>query len=156
MAGAEIDLREGLENLAAPVASFQIPGACPYRAGPAMLMWHRWHGPWAKAAMRRRELIAAFGGALILPWAARAQQPELVRHVSVFLAQGAEDDPEYEGRVAALVDGLRGLGWVEGRNLKSQSIAFSRARPKSANASGKCPPRTRSWSSPAEAPPHRF
>jgi len=79
--------------------------------------------------MRRRELIAALGVALTLPWAARAQQPGPLRRVSIFLAQGSEDDPEYEGRVAALVDALRGLGWVDGRNLK---LSVHRVQPSTA------------------------
>ena len=36
--------------------------------------------------MRRRELIAALGGVLILPWTARAQQAG-VRRVGIFFAQ---------------------------------------------------------------------
>lgn len=77
--------------------------------------------------MRRRELIAALGVAVALPWAALAQQP--VRRVGMFLAQGAEDDPEYEGRIVALVEALRGLGWVEGRNLK---LSVHRVQPSTA------------------------
>ena len=68
--------------------------------------------------MRRREFIAAFGLVLALPWAARAQQPAPVRRVGMLLAQGVEDDPEYEGRVSAMAEALRGLGWIDGRNLK--------------------------------------
>lgn len=79
--------------------------------------------------MRRRELVASLGMALILPSATRAQQAEAIRRVSVFLAQGSDDDPEYEGRLAALVDALRGLGWVEGRNLK---LSIYRTQPTTA------------------------
>src|SRR4051812_41869594 len=68
--------------------------------------------------MKRRELVAALGMALVLPWEVRAQQQGAIRRVGMLLAQGSEDDPEYEGRVAALVETLRGLGWVDGRNLK--------------------------------------
>jgi putative ABC transport system substrate-binding protein len=68
--------------------------------------------------MRRRELIAALGGALTLSWAARAQQSGPVRRVGMLLAQAVDDDPEYEGRVSAIVEGLRGLGWIDGQNLK--------------------------------------
>src|SRR5207253_8908276 len=79
--------------------------------------------------MRRRALIAALGMALAVPWTVRAQQPGPIRRVGIFLAQGSEDDPEYEGRVAALVDALRGLGWVEGRNLK---LSIYRVQPSTA------------------------
>ena len=67
--------------------------------------------------MRRRELIAALGVALTLPWAARAQQPRQVRRVGILFAQ-ATADFEYEGRISAIVDALRGFGWSEGSNLK--------------------------------------
>src|SRR6185295_5511263 len=79
--------------------------------------------------MRRRELLAALGFALTLPRTARAQQPGAVRRVGIFLAQASEDDPEYEGRVAALLDALRGLGWIEGRNLK---LSIHRVKPSTA------------------------
>src|SRR5262245_55849383 len=68
--------------------------------------------------MRRRDLIAALGVALVFPCAVRAQQPGPVRRVGMLLAQAIDDDPEYEGRVSAVVEGLRGLGWIDGRNLK--------------------------------------
>src|ERR1700754_2010089 len=75
--------------------------------------------------MRRRELIAALGGALTLSWAARAQSSP-VRRVGMLLAQAVDDDPEYEGRVSAIVEGLRSLGWIDGRNLK---LSIVRAQP---------------------------
>ena len=68
--------------------------------------------------MRRRELIAALGGALILPWIAHAQQPGPVRRVGIFFAQATADDFEYEARIAAIIEALRGFGWSEGSNLK--------------------------------------
>src|SRR3954471_24500093 len=86
-----------------------------------------WHG-FEAGRMRRRQLIAALGGALVLPWTARAQQPGSVRRVGVLLAQ-ATDDFEYEGRLAALSEALRGLGWVDGGNLK---MGIYRAQPSTA------------------------
>jgi putative tryptophan/tyrosine transport system substrate-binding protein len=76
--------------------------------------------------MRRRELIAALGLALAIPWPVRAQQPAPVRRVGMLVAQAIEDDFEYEGRVSALVESLRDLGWVDGRNLK---LSVYRAKP---------------------------
>jgi putative ABC transport system substrate-binding protein len=67
--------------------------------------------------MRRRELIAALGLALIAP-GLRAQQAGPVRRVAIFFAQATEDDFEYQGRIAALTAALRELGWREGDNLK--------------------------------------
>jgi putative ABC transport system substrate-binding protein len=68
--------------------------------------------------MRRREFITFLGGAAAAwPLAAHAQQPERMRRVGVlmFLAQ---DDPESKPRIAAFVDGLRQLGWTDGRNIR--------------------------------------
>src|SRR5258707_8955002 len=79
--------------------------------------------------MRRRELVATLCMALVLPWEVRAQQQGVIRRVGMFLAQGSDDDPEYEGRVAALVEALRGLGWVDGRNLK---LSIHRVQPTTA------------------------
>jgi hypothetical protein len=68
--------------------------------------------------MRRREFIALLGGAMAgWPLAAHAQQPERVRRVGVFFP-GAADDTEYQARNAAFLQGLRELGWTDGRNVR--------------------------------------
>jgi putative ABC transport system substrate-binding protein len=60
--------------------------------------------------LRRRGFIARLGGAAVWPLAARAQQG--VRHVGVLTRQ-------MSGPLPRIVrDGLQGLGWVEGRNLR--------------------------------------
>jgi putative ABC transport system substrate-binding protein len=65
----------------------------------------------------RRELMAALGGAAAAwPLAARAQQGERVRRIGVLM--GTANDAEGQARVKALQQGLRDLGWVEGRNLR--------------------------------------
>jgi putative ABC transport system substrate-binding protein len=64
--------------------------------------------------MKRRELIAALGGAVAWPLAARAQQPEQMRRIGVLMG-GAENDPDRRAFVAAFRDGLQKLGWTEGR-----------------------------------------
>ncbi len=56
------------------------------------------------------------GAAAAWPLAGRAQS-ELVRRVGV-LTGLAEDDPATKARLAAFRDGLKALGWVEGRNLR--------------------------------------
>jgi len=66
--------------------------------------------------MRRREFISLLGAAALAgPLAAHAQQP--VRRIGVLMAF-ATDDPEEQVRLAAFVEGLRQLGWTDGRNVK--------------------------------------
>jgi len=65
----------------------------------------------------RRELLAALGGAVAWPLAARAQQPERVRRIGV-LMNLAPDDREGQSRLAAFQEGLQQLGWIEGRNVR--------------------------------------
>jgi putative ABC transport system substrate-binding protein len=68
--------------------------------------------------MRRREFITLLGGAAAAwPRVARAQQDGRVRRIAVFMDL-AEDDAEGQTRVAAFRNGLRDLGWVEGRNVR--------------------------------------
>jgi putative tryptophan/tyrosine transport system substrate-binding protein len=63
--------------------------------------------------MRRREFIALLGGAATWPVAARAQQAGKLATIG-FL--GANPSIE-SSRVAAFVQRLRELGWIDGRNL---------------------------------------
>jgi putative ABC transport system substrate-binding protein len=63
--------------------------------------------------MRRREFIAVLGGAAAWPMAARAQQPGKLPTIG-FL--GANPSIESQ-RVAAFVQRLRELAWIDGRNL---------------------------------------
>jgi putative ABC transport system substrate-binding protein len=68
--------------------------------------------------MRRREFITLLGGAAAAwPFAARAQQPGLVRRIGVLLALAA-DDPQSAARIAAFLQGLQQLGWSDGRNVQ--------------------------------------
>jgi putative ABC transport system substrate-binding protein len=68
--------------------------------------------------MRRREFITLLGGAALgWPLAARAQQPERMRRIGILMAQAA-DDPDGQARVAAFLQALRELGWIEGRNIR--------------------------------------
>ena len=61
--------------------------------------------------MRRREFIGLVGGVAAWPFAARAQQPRKVARIGYLAASNRV--PWIDG----LVDGLRDLGYVEGRNL---------------------------------------
>jgi putative ABC transport system substrate-binding protein len=67
--------------------------------------------------MRRREVITLLGGAAAWPLAARAQQSDRMRRVSVLLGL-SEKDPETNSRLKAFRLGMRDLGWVEGRNVQ--------------------------------------
>ena len=67
--------------------------------------------------MKRREFITLLGGAAAWPLAARAQQRERVRRIGVFMP-GVADDPEYQARNAAFLQGLGELGWIVGRNVR--------------------------------------
>jgi putative ABC transport system substrate-binding protein len=66
--------------------------------------------------MRRREFIAGLGGAVAWPVVGRAQQAGARR--LGHLSGRAENDPTERGRIAALTEALRDLGWTEGRNLQ--------------------------------------
>jgi putative tryptophan/tyrosine transport system substrate-binding protein len=68
--------------------------------------------------MKRRNFITLLGGAAAAwPLAARAQQRERMRRIGVFMP-GVADDPEYEARNAAFLQGLGELGWTVGRNVR--------------------------------------
>ena len=68
--------------------------------------------------MKRREFITLAGVAAIAgPLAARAQQPERVRRIGVLMSLAA-DDREGQARIDAFVEGLRELGWINGRNVQ--------------------------------------
>jgi hypothetical protein len=69
-------------------------------------------------SIARRKLLAAVAGAAAWPLAARAQQAAVpVRRVGVLLS-APETDSEGQARTGALRQGLKELGWSEGRNLK--------------------------------------
>ena len=66
--------------------------------------------------IRRREFITLLGSSAAWPVAARAQHAERMRRIGM-LATYQQDDREGQARVAAFLDTLRKLGWVEGRNF---------------------------------------
>jgi len=68
--------------------------------------------------MRRRELLILLGGAgATWPLVVRAQQTEKLRRIGVLMAH-TENDPEFKDYLDAFRQGLRKLGWVEGRNIQ--------------------------------------
>jgi len=68
--------------------------------------------------MRRREFITLLGGvAASWPLKVWAQQPEQIRRIGVLINRAA-DDPDGQARVAAFQQGLKQLGWSDGRNVR--------------------------------------
>jgi putative tryptophan/tyrosine transport system substrate-binding protein len=66
----------------------------------------------------RRKFLATLGGAAAAwPLAARAQQDGRLRRVGV-LDSLTPDDPVGQARNAAFLQGLRQLGWIDGRNVQ--------------------------------------
>lgn len=68
--------------------------------------------------MQRREFIELIGGAVVLhPAAAWAQQLQRTRRIGVLMPLAA-DDPVARARIAAFVQGLKELGWIDGGNVR--------------------------------------
>src|SRR5215831_5549308 len=67
--------------------------------------------------MNRRTFITLLGGAAAWPPVAGAQQGERMRRIGV-LMNGTATETVPQSYVAEFVQGLRQLGWIEGRNLR--------------------------------------
>jgi putative ABC transport system substrate-binding protein len=68
--------------------------------------------------VRRRDFITLIGGvAAGWPLATRAQQPQRVRRIGVFMP-GVADDLEFQAFNAAFLRRLGELGWIVGRNVR--------------------------------------
>ena len=67
--------------------------------------------------MKRRTFIAGLGAAA-WPLAARAQQGDRVRRIGVLMSPD-ENDPLTKAYVSAFTQALADLGWVDGRNLRT-------------------------------------
>src|SRR5262245_58935240 len=73
---------------------------------------------WRHSAVKRREFISLLGGSTVAwPLAARSQQPDRVRRISVLMAF-AESDPGAQSWVAAFREELGKLRGTEGRNIE--------------------------------------
>jgi len=69
--------------------------------------------------LTRYQFVTLLGGmALALPLTARAQQGDRVRRIGVLLP-GVENDPGAKAELSALKQGLAELGWIDGRNLRT-------------------------------------
>src|SRR5262249_26064927 len=67
----------------------------------------------------RREFITLLGGTAAWPLAARAQQSERMRRIGILLSL-AESDPEGKAQLSGFTQALAGLGWIDGRNLRTE------------------------------------
>jgi putative ABC transport system substrate-binding protein len=65
--------------------------------------------------VNRRDFISLLGGAAAWPRAARAQQGERTRRIAIIMPATA-DDPVWQARLGAFLQGLALLGWTIGRN----------------------------------------
>jgi putative tryptophan/tyrosine transport system substrate-binding protein len=77
--------------------------------------------------MKRREFIAALGGAAAWPLTAAAQQAARTPRVAVLIAN-EETDRESQARLSGLTQGLERLGWKDGRNIQVD-YRFAEGRP---------------------------
>jgi putative ABC transport system substrate-binding protein len=69
--------------------------------------------------MQRREFITLLGGAAVAwPLSAHAQPGERVRRLAVLMAL-PETDPEAKALLSEFTQGLAGLGWADGRNMRT-------------------------------------
>jgi putative ABC transport system substrate-binding protein len=67
--------------------------------------------------LNRRGIIGLLSSAAAWPLTARGQQPERLRRIGVLMNLTA-DDPQSPVRIAAFLQGLQELGWVDGRNMR--------------------------------------
>src|SRR5215831_11388921 len=67
--------------------------------------------------MKRREFITLLGGTAAWPLAARAQQSPTLRRIGVLMSTAA-GDAEGRARIAAFLDELQKLGWIDGRSAR--------------------------------------
>ena len=67
--------------------------------------------------MRRREFLGVIGSAAAWPVAARAQQLSPMRRIGILMGN-SKGDAQNDAGLTALTDGLKELGWTEGRNIR--------------------------------------
>jgi putative tryptophan/tyrosine transport system substrate-binding protein len=73
------------------------------------------------SGIRRRDFVILLGGGAAAAWplAARAQQPGVrMRRIGVLVSNLSADDPEWQARSNAFVQGLQERGWSDGRNVR--------------------------------------
>jgi putative tryptophan/tyrosine transport system substrate-binding protein len=68
--------------------------------------------------MRRRQFVAGIAGSTAWTLIARAQQPGTMPRIAVLSSTLAADDPEWQARGTAFVQGLQEFGWTVGRDVR--------------------------------------
>jgi len=66
--------------------------------------------------VRRREFIKVIAGSAAWPLAAHSQQPDRMRLIGALT--GIADEPSFQARYNAFIQGLKELGWTDGRNMR--------------------------------------
>jgi putative tryptophan/tyrosine transport system substrate-binding protein len=89
--------------------------------------------------MRRREFITILGGAaaspLLHPLAARAQQPDRLLHIGVFVGLASSADDPIAGETLRLFrEAMQSAGWIDGKNIRLD-YRFGGGDPAKINAS---------------------
>jgi len=67
--------------------------------------------------MRRREFVLALAGGAAWPLSARAQGLATLRPIGALMGI-AENDPDSQARIAALLRGMEEMGWTNGGNMR--------------------------------------
>jgi len=68
--------------------------------------------------MKRREFVTLLGGTAVA-WPLAAHPQERMRRIGLLIA--SSDNLETTARLSALRDGLRRLGWIDGRNIQIET-----------------------------------
>jgi putative tryptophan/tyrosine transport system substrate-binding protein len=71
--------------------------------------------------LKRREFITLLGGAA-MSWPPNAWAQQRMRRIGVLVSTLAPDDPEWQARGNAFVQGLQERGWSDGRNVLYPAI----------------------------------
>jgi hypothetical protein len=71
--------------------------------------------------VRRRTFITLFGG-VAMSWPSNAWAQQRMRRIGVLVSTLAPDDPEWQARGNAFVQGLQERGWSDGRNVLYPAI----------------------------------
>ena len=70
--------------------------------------------------MRRREFIGLVGGSVAWPLVTHAQDGQRARRLGILIASSPEDQ-DIRNRLVVFAETMRGLGWIEGHNLKTST-----------------------------------